>query len=338
MISKYTGKGKSGQAEKHGGLSGESDGMSSRGLWDLIYGQVEANRKKADSAKKRVAIVREKAAIVKMPYRVYILKIAAVFIIVTGLTVVFRYEAYQKVPEHFQRISSEYFTKTLIMDDGSREVVDSVGHSTPHELALPDGSRVTLFYGSSLRFAESFGHNTREIFLNGRAIFDVGKNLRPFILHCSTTTVMVLGTSFSIAGYDDEPTSEITLFKGAVQVIHGSYRQILHPAQQAIVRNDSIAVREASNLGYFGRWSVSRSDPFIFDDTDLETAVKRIARWYNLKVVKSNNVRGVAITGTFSQNIPIDNILERIRLAESDLVRLERRNDTILITNPKKRT
>jgi len=339
MISKYYGKGKSGQAEKHGGLSGESDGMSSRGLWDLIYGQVEANRKKADSARRRVVIVRKKGAVVKMPYLVLLINAAAVFfIIVMGPQFFFRHRVDQKAPEHFQRTSLEYFTKTITRNDGSREVVDSVGHRAPYALMLPDGSRVSLCSGSSLRFSEPFGHDTREIYLNGRAFFDVGKNHRPFILHCGTTTVMVLGTSFNIVSYDGEPTSEITLINGSVKVIHGSCRQILRAAQQAIVRKDSIMVRAVSDSDYFGSWFISRSDPFIFHDTDLETVIKRVARWYNLKVVKSSDVKGIAITGMLLQNTSIDNKLEQIQMLESGLVGLERRNDTILVTNPKKRT
>ena len=88
------------------------------------------------------------------------------------------------------------------------------------ELDLPDGSRVTLNQGSSLRFAETWDKKaSREVWLQGEAFFAVAKQAGPgakFTVHTRALDVDVLGTQFNI---NDSPDSiQVSLEEGVIRL------------------------------------------------------------------------------------------------------------------------
>jgi len=87
-------------------------------------------------------------------------------------------------------------------------------------IQLPDGSKIWLNADSKLRYPEVFKGHTREIYLNGEAFFDVAKNPdHPFIIHLANGTVQVLGTSFNVRAYDNEPVVETSVATGRIAFI-----------------------------------------------------------------------------------------------------------------------
>ncbi|PZR22654.1 MAG: hypothetical protein DI535_25755 [Citrobacter freundii] len=87
-------------------------------------------------------------------------------------------------------------------------------------IALADGSKVWLNADSKLQYPKSFTGNTREVYLNGEAFFDIEKNpSKPFIIHLAKGTIRVLGTSFNIKAYDNEPIVETSVSTGKVAFI-----------------------------------------------------------------------------------------------------------------------
>lgn len=94
-----------------------------------------------------------------------------------------------------------------------------VPFGAPEKKILPDSSIVWLNSGSNLRYTEDFGHERREIYLNGEAYFNVKYDPRkPFIVHAGNIVVNVLGTEFNLKAYGDEKKIEATLINGKVQV------------------------------------------------------------------------------------------------------------------------
>lgn len=87
-------------------------------------------------------------------------------------------------------------------------------------IQLPDGSKIWLNADSKLRYPEVFKGRAREIYLNGEAFFDVARNPdHPFIIHLANGTVQVLGTSFNIRAYDNEPVVETSVTTGRIAFI-----------------------------------------------------------------------------------------------------------------------
>ena len=92
-------------------------------------------------------------------------------------------------------------------------------------VALPDGSRVELNSGSTLRyrrgfsFLPGFSAGSRSVHLEGEAFFDVVSAVRPFRVEAGAATVRVLGTEFNVRardGRDGEVRVEVE--EGRVEV------------------------------------------------------------------------------------------------------------------------
>ncbi|MFS4474621.1 FecR family protein [Chryseobacterium sp. T20] len=85
-------------------------------------------------------------------------------------------------------------------------------------LTLKDGSSVTLSKGAKLTVEKSFPADTREVILEGDAVFNVTKSkIHPFIVHAGSYQTKVLGTIFKIT--QDNQRFNVDLYEGKVQVI-----------------------------------------------------------------------------------------------------------------------
>jgi len=89
----------------------------------------------------------------------------------------------------------------------------------PMEILLEDGTRVMLNRDSKIRYNKKFGTEAREISLRGEAWFDVARDTaRPFLIDAGSAMVEVLGTSFNVNAYKENPIIEITVESGVVAV------------------------------------------------------------------------------------------------------------------------
>lgn len=96
--------------------------------------------------------------------------------------------------------------------------------SQARQFTLADGSRVTLYPGSSLHYETNLAGVRREVRLKGEAFFQVAKNpARPFLVYTEQLVTTVLGTSFRVKAYTGHP-NEVAVQEGrvSVQVRHGA--------------------------------------------------------------------------------------------------------------------
>lgn len=92
-----------------------------------------------------------------------------------------------------------------------------VAENVPVEVILEDGTDVLLNRHSSLRYAKSFNKEERKVYLSGEAWFDVARDTTmPFVVDAGAALVRVLGTSFNVNAYKQNPTVEITVESGLV--------------------------------------------------------------------------------------------------------------------------
>lgn len=94
-------------------------------------------------------------------------------------------------------------------------------NSTEQVLALhlPDGSVVSLEPRSSLSYAEDFTGDTREVYLKGRAFFDVSGNPeKPFLVYSGQIVTRVVGTSFWVNEKAGPREIEVSVVSGKVSV------------------------------------------------------------------------------------------------------------------------
>jgi len=180
-------------------------------------------------------------------------------------------------------------------------------------ITLPDGTQVWLNASSSLRYPTSFTGRERRVELSGEAYFEVAKNAgMPFRIASKEMEVEVLGTHFNVMAYDDEAVLKTTLLEGAVKVTrNGSSRQ-LQPGQQARVYRESggMDVLQDANTEEAVAWK----NGFIqFEGQDIKTAMRMLARWYNVEV----DYRGTVpahFRGIIPRNVPVSQVLKMMEL------------------------
>ncbi len=89
----------------------------------------------------------------------------------------------------------------------------------PQQIELEDGSRVTLYPKSSIRYPKPFNSLRREIYLNGKAFFDIAKNpKKPFWVYTYHISTQVLGTSFLVNSFEDSKEAIVEVKTGKVSV------------------------------------------------------------------------------------------------------------------------
>jgi transmembrane sensor len=117
----------------------------------------------------------------------------------------------------------------------------------PRMIPLTDGSRVTLYPGSTLCFPQAFSHEQREVTLTGEGFFEVQRDtLRPFLVYTQELTTRVLGTSFTIKAYEHAPEITVAVATGRVVVYKKkSAEVVLSPNQQAVYNRQNDRVKKA---------------------------------------------------------------------------------------------
>jgi len=206
----------------------------------------------------------------------------------------------------------------------------TTGRTRPFHLVFPDGSKAMLSYGSSL--STSFHEGQRQLELTGEAYFEASKDAgKPFTVRTQKIRVEVLGTGFNISGYEDETTNTVSLFSGAVNVTQGTETRLLKPSQQALTGNGRLQIRHMEDSSKVLSWA--NPDPeFNFENADLITVVRRIARWHQVKIYNPDNVVGAPITGGFRQKESLEAILGQIDRIERGYAFLQRKGDTIQVS------
>nr|WP_121272183.1 FecR family protein [Pedobacter schmidteae] len=205
--------------------------------------------------------------------------------------------------------------------------------STPkggqYEIILADGSKVFLNANSSLTFPTAFSTSERNVSLKGEAYFEIAKNKRsPFKVIANGTEIKVLGTHFNVMAYDDEPELRTTLFEGSVQVSKNKVIRMIKPGQQATTFPDhnNIDVTEAKLDEVLG-W---RNGYFIFQDEGIESAMRKIARWYDVEIVYKGDIQTKEFGGKISRYENITDVLKPLELTGSVHFKLEGRRIIVM--------
>lgn len=197
----------------------------------------------------------------------------------------------------------------------------SVPRGGQYQITLPDGSKVWLNAASSLKFPTTFSGKQRKVELTGEGYFEIAQNKEsPFYVEVLTTekaednmTVEVLGTHFNINAYKDESSMRTTLVEGAVRIVKGSDSKILRPGQQANIndRTNKIIITSA-DLDEVTAW---KNGLFHFDDEDMASIMRKIARWYDIKVTYQGDIPTGHYTGIISRNTNLSEVLKVLELS-----------------------
>ncbi|WP_123864699.1 FecR family protein [Chitinophaga barathri] len=208
------------------------------------------------------------------------------------------------------------------------------GKATRAVIELADGSKIWLNAESRLSYPEVFSRTSREVYLSGEAFFEVAKDQeRPFIVHLAKGTVQVLGTSFNVRAYDNEPVqTSVTTGKVAFIPKYENSNQppdtfYITPDQKVTYRHTADDIVKENTSGQDDKaWTEGR---LVFRDASLEDICRELERTFGKKVIfESEGPRYFRMTGSF-QNNNLQDIL--YYLAKSRQFRYKVTDSTLLI-------
>lgn len=179
-------------------------------------------------------------------------------------------------------------------------------------VTLPDGTRVWLNASSSLRYPTVFGGFERRVEVTGEAFFEVAQNKDlPFIVNIGQQAeVQVLGTSFNVNAYADEPGINTTLLEGSVKVLAVKRNEelVLKPGEQA-QQSDGLQ-KKTVNVDEVVAW---KNGAFNFNDMELPAVMRQLSRWYNVEVEYAGPVSKGKFGGKMGRNLSLADVLAELK-------------------------
>ncbi|OIR14170.1 fec operon regulator FecR [mine drainage metagenome] len=247
---------------------------------------------------------KQKASIFSISPIIKRLSIAAVFLLVIGISWIF----YSRSEKFKFNYGNEVYAKP-----GAKS-----------KIILPDGTIVWLNSGSKLYYSPKFTDTIRSVALEGEAFFDVVKDAKhPFIVHTSGIDIRVLGTAFNVKSYESDPTIETTLIRGLIEVVKKNQslasKVIVRPHEKLIFNKEDNTLtsssinaeakykKEASQASVkiiskeIAIVAIPQSVPdsaltetawiynkLIVDGETFAEFAKKMERWYNVHIVFEN--------------------------------------------------
>ncbi len=181
-----------------------------------------------------------------------------------------------------------------------------------YQVTLPDGTKAWLNAASSITFPTSFTGGKREVEVVGEVYFEVAKDVgRPFVVRAGDRSIAVLGTSFDVTNYIDEPF-KATLLSGAVKVAEGNQSLLLKPGNQAKADGQYLHLVTSADTAAIVAW---KQGDFRFRGESIEAVMRQLSRWYNIDVIFVGDRPAQTLTAVVSRNMPVSDVLTALAVS-----------------------
>jgi len=246
-----------------------------------------------------------------------VLKYAAVFILAFALGSLSLY--FLNKSEN-SKLSSIY--NTIIVPYGERS-----------QISLYDGTKVWLNSGTKLRYPVVFGRNTREVFIEGEAYFDVAKDTKhPFVVTAGQLKVLVLGTRFNICAYPEDKEFSATLDEGSVNAFNTTNGKgvKLNPGEQVILNCETNGLKNQSvQTELYTSW---KENLLKFEDAPFDEVIKKMERWYDVKITVD---QAINTRERFTMTIKTESLREMLQLvSRTTKMNYEIKENIVLLKKP----
>ena len=199
-------------------------------------------------------------------------------------------------------------------------------------VVLSDGSKVTLAPNSSIHYSRIFAGETRDVYLEGEAFFQVTKNpVKPFMVYYNNIVTKVLGTSFTINTNKITGNVEVAVKTGKVQVFENEKllsmterikkaSTILTPNQKAVYNLnlhlfENNIVEKPERILPNDTAVVNTKEVLVFDQEKLRSVFIKLQSYYGIDiVVESTNLYNCSFSGDIS-NLDLFSVLKSICIA-----------------------
>lgn len=173
---------------------------------------------------------------------------------------------------------------------------------------LPDGSTVLLEAAGKIHFRKNFLAGKREVYLTGKAFFDIVKeSARPFYVYSGKIATRVLGTSFFVDAPANARKVEVKVITGKVSVFQISANGSSKNEKPSTINNSTtngVVLSPNQKVEYFieaGHWVTGlveapvpvksideKTLSFVFANTPMKDVLTDINERYGIEVMTEN--------------------------------------------------
>ncbi|WP_196070859.1 FecR family protein, partial [Bacteroides thetaiotaomicron] len=202
----------------------------------------------------------------------------------------------------------------MMLDTDPSFIIKSNNSGIVQNVPLPDGTVIQLNNHSKLIYPERFAGDSREVFLEGEAYFDVKHDKKhPFIVRAGELKIRVLGTKFTVNASSQSPQITATLLEGSIEVSNEKRQMLMKPSQQLRydVNSGNMLLTELSNASREIRWI---QNVWVLSETPLLDICQRLEHLFNVKIIIMNDeLIGKSFTGEFYTNESLESILKTMQ-------------------------
>jgi ferric-dicitrate binding protein FerR (iron transport regulator) len=230
-------------------------------------------------------------------------------------------------------------TDTAVPRPSITWVTQSTGTGEIREVTLPDSTHVWLDAATSILYAKGFNQETREVFLNGEAFFEVAKDERkPFVIHTQDIETRVLGTRFNVSGYASDQDVQVAVVAGRVEVSGGAPHSLpqktrLEANQLATYskKDGELSKKDVADAKAYAGW---RSGMLDFHHTGMGEVVRKLQHVYGLEIaLRGEAIKTSRISGKFTVSQSPTQVIKSICLSIGATYHF--RGNRVLITEKK---
>ena len=150
----------------------------------------------------------------------------------------------------------------------------------------------------------------------------------PFSVAVKGTSIQVLGTHFNVMAYDDENNLVTTLLEGSVKLKKNGTEALLKPGQKGVLGSGSMDYQVSdTNTEEAVAW---KNGYFMFDNENIQSIMKKVARWYDVDVNYTGKTRALNFGGTVSRFSDITELLKMLETTGTIHFKTEGRKITVM--------
>jgi len=190
-----------------------------------------------------------------------------------------------------------------------------VPQGSKSELVLVDGTRVKLNADSRLEISPDFSAKNRVVRLAGEGYFEVQSDAKhPFVVQTEKFDVLVTGTKFNVSSYAEDRRISATLSEGKIKLTTINKQVVeLSPGEKVSFDQKTMQGKlEKTDVTSELAWV---NGEFIFTEIPFPDLVKRLERWYDVKLnYQSKELEAITYSGKFRNQETIWEVLEAMKL------------------------
>lgn len=234
--------------------------------------------------------------------------------------------------------------KELVEENNEGLVEQTNNSNKPQIITLSDGSSVLLQPNSKLSYPKIFTGNQRKVYLSGEGFFEISKNpQKPFLVYANEIITKVVGTSFRVRAYSDQPNVEVLVRTGKVKV---SSNELAGNSKQEVILLPNEALRFLRKDLIFNKISNITEDKslvtnvgnieqlsFEFTDIPVEQILRTIEQAYLVEIdFPKDKLRDCHLTTSLSDQ-PLSEKLKIICKSIGNDTSFEMNGNQIVITS-----